>query len=76
MSRYVNRLARGTEDPSKMLGKIVIQAKELYGDTFTEPDMAKLESLLQLPVEDPKTLMQALRDIFEGDHGGEEETIK
>ena len=73
MSRYVNRLASGTEDEIGTLLKIVRQAREIYGDSFHEPDLGTLNSLLQMYRGKPAAFMQALRKLFEGEEDGEED---
>ena len=74
LSRYVNRLAGGTDDPSGTLQQIVIQAKELYGDALSEPDMEQLTALFYEHQGQPKAFVKALRNFFEGEEeDGEEE---
>ncbi|HKJ28230.1 MAG TPA: hypothetical protein VJ965_11375 [Anaerolineales bacterium] len=76
MSRYVNRLARGTEDQIRTLQKIVIQAREIYGDSFSEPDLEKVSALLQTHQGEPKVIVQTLQQLFEGEEDGKEESLK
>lgn len=74
LSRYVNQLAKGTDDPSGTLQKILDQARELYGDAVNELDLETLTSLFYANQGQPKALLKALRKTFEGeDIDGEEE---
>jgi hypothetical protein len=73
MSRYVNHIVSGTDDKACLLEKIVEQAKEVYGDSFRDPDMSKLQSILHLPQGEPSVLVQTIRHFLEGEKDGEEE---
>lgn len=67
MSRYINQMVRGVEDQSLLVEKIISQARDVYGDSFLEPDLSKIHALFHLPQTEPSVLMQTLRHLFEGD---------
>lgn len=75
MSRYINRIARGGGDPAQLVEKVVAQAKEVYGDSIVEADLEKLQLIARMPQSEPGMLLQAIRQLFEGDMHGEEEKL-
>lgn len=71
MSRYINQMVHGGEDQTQLVQKIILQAREVYGDAFLEPDLSRIHALFHLPQSEPSVLMQTLRHLFEGDMNDE-----
>lgn len=73
LARYVNQAVDKQVDPTILMNKILVQAKNLYGDEFIEPELDKLKSLLSMPEIEPEAFVLALQHLLEGDKHGEED---
>ena len=71
IARYVNQAITGHGDPYELAGKLVAQARIVYGEAFIEPDIFKIQSLLSVTKTEPGLFFQTLRHLLEGEKNDE-----
>ncbi|NIW44116.1 MAG: hypothetical protein GWN14_04575 [candidate division Zixibacteria bacterium] len=76
MARYINQSVREDADSFDLAGKIVDQAKVLYGEAYVEQLENKIQSLLAFPRTEPGVLILTLKQLLEGEKDGEEDHLQ
>ncbi|MCB2178902.1 hypothetical protein KQH61_05760 [bacterium] len=72
MARFINR-ALSSEAPNEdWVEKVLTQARVVYGDSYSEPDRLKLQTLLSNWANGTEVI-QALKHSIEGEENGDEE---